>query len=868
MKTTIFFPVLCCFVSFLQAQLSIDFSSGNFQGWSGDTSKFAVVNGTLQLSDNNPAASNQAYLSLPAQTSSESVTTWEFLINLAFSPSTTNFPRVYLAASQGNLGQALNGYFVQVGGINGDLDALQLCRQDGNNIVVLLNGRAGGAGTPTVNVRVRVKKSTTGSWTMEADYTGGRNFEAEGTVQDQTYATGSYFGWHCRYSSTRNKAFSLDDVLIDPLFADRTPPSLLGVEAVDAQTILLRFSEALDATTAIEVNRYDLNPAAGTISGARFNGGSTREILLNLSQPMQNLKEYTCTATGIRDAVGNVAGVQSGKFTYFEIGKVAVGDILISEIMADPTPALGTLPTVEYLELWNVSNKVIALEELQISNGGTPVRLGTGLFLPNTFLILCAPENVSDFQPFGPVQGVSGFPALTNSGDDVSLRSTSGVFISLVNYTDAWYRDVDKAQGGWALELINAAATLDCPGNWRASVDPTGGTPGRINSINNQVSDRSGPRLVTAVSLNAQELLLTFDEPLDPVSAEDITRYALTDGIGVVDAILQANKQGVQLILSAALQNAKAYTLTLAPGIQDCLGNRQNSSQQILTGLPQAPVNGDLIINEILFNPQSGGTDFVELYNKSQKLISLRGMLLINRQKTSGGIQSTITSDYLLAPGRYAAVAGSKADIQQRYIVKDSAAIFGNALPTLDDDAGNITLRFNNITLDSFNYSNDLHSPLLDDEEGVSLERLNFDLPTNSAGNWHSAAISAGGATPGYTNSQVYRPGTPQGDAVFRLDEAKFSPDGDGFQDVLLLPYQTNAPGYLANIIVFDVNGRPVKRLARSESLASEGILKWDGTTDELLKARVGVYVIWVELFEPGGGKSVQKLSCVLAGML
>jgi hypothetical protein len=100
------------------------------------------------------------------------------------------------------------------------------------------------------------------------------------------------------------------------------------------------------------------------------------------------------------------------------------------------------------------------------------------------------------------------------------------------------------------------------------------------------------------------------------------------------------------------------------------------------------------------------------------------------------------------------------------------------------------------------------------------------------------------------------------------LEEAKFSPDGDGFQDVLLLPYQTDKPGYLANIIVFDVNGRQVKRLARNESLAAEGILKWDGTTDELLKARVGVYVIWIELFEPDGGKVLQKLSCVLAGRL
>ncbi len=869
MKATIFFPILCCFASFLHAQLSIDFSNGNFQGWSGDSSKFAVVNGALQLNDNNPAASNITYLFLPAATTSDAATTWEFLSSLTFSPSTTNYPRIYLSASQSNLSQALNGYFVQVGGINGDLDALQLCRQDGNNITVLLNGRPGGAGTATVNVRVRVKRSTAGLWTLEADYSGGRNFESEGNVQDKSYPTGTHFGWICRYTATRNKSFSLDDILIDPLFSDRTPPILLGVETQNEQRITLRFNEAVDASTATELNHYDLNPAAGSISSAQRDAGNPNNIILSLSGKMQNLTAYTCTVTGIRDVAGNVAGAQSAKFTYLEIGKTAEGDILISEIMADPTPALGKLPAVEYLELWNKSTKVIALDELQISNGGTPVRVGTGLFLPNTFLILCAPENAAGFQPFGPVQGVSGFPALTNAGDDVSVRTTNGLVVNLVNYADDWYRDEDKAQGGWALELISASSTSDCPGNWRASVDPTGGTPGRINSINNQINDRSGPRLITAVSTSAQELLLTFDEPLDPETAEDLKYYALTDGIIPLDAILQSNKTTLRLILNTPLQNAKAYTLTLAPGIRDCLGNAQSSSQQLLTGVPQAPAVGDLIVNEILFNPKVGGSDFVELYNKSQKLISLRGMILINRQKPLGGIRSPITADYLLAPGRYVAVAVAKNDIQRRYVIKDSSAIFSNALPTLDDDAGNITLRFNNITLDSFNYSNKLHSPLLEDEQGISLERLNFDLPTNAAGNWHSAAISAGGATPGYTNSQVFRPDPANAaETVFRLEETKFSPDGDGFQDVLLLPYQTNTPGYLANIIVFDINGRQVKRLSRNESLAAEGILKWDGTTDELLKARVGVYVIWVELFEPDGGKVLQKLSCVLAGKL
>ena len=866
MKTTIIFPILCCWAIFAHAQLVVDFSSGNFQGWKGDSSKFTVVNSALQLSDNNPVTSNQAYLSVPAPTGMDRATSWEFYVNLAFSPSTTNFPRIYLSASQADLSKPLNGYFIQVGGINGDSDALQLYRQDGDKLTAFLNGRSGGVGSPTVNVRVRVSRDTSGNWTLEADYEGAQAFVQEGKAKDATYPTGTHFGWVCRYSATRNKAFSLDDIRVDPLFTDRTPPVLLGVEALTAQSILLKFNETVDLTSANKTDIYDLNPSAGSIASASRDANNPGNVILTLGEKMKNLIEYTCTVTGIKDPSGNTAGVQRSKFTYFEISKATEGDIVISEIMADPTPALGKLPAVEYLELWNKSNKVISLDELQISNGGTPASLGTGLFLPNTFFILCAPENALGFRAFGPVIGVPGFPSLTNSGDDLSLRTTSGTVLNQVNYTDDWYRDVDKAQGGWALELINVIAPADCPGNWQASVDPTGGTPGRLNSINNQLSDRSGPKLITAVSINNKELALSFDEPLDLNSAEDLRWYALTDGIGIVDATLQPDKVSVILSLNASLQIAKAYTLTIAPGIRDCLGNAQTISQQVLTGLPEPAIAGDLIVNEILFNPQSGGSDFVEIYNKSQKLINLKGLLLINRQKTTGGIQSLVGSNYLLAPGRYVAIAESSADVRQRYMIKDSTALLKNNLPTLEADQGNITLQYNGVSLDSFNYSNKLHSPLLDQERGVSLERLNFDLPTNAAGNWHSAAISAGSATPGYTNSQIFRPSESSAEAVFRIEDSKFSPDGDGFQDILLLPYQTNAPGYLANISIFDINGRPVKRLARNESLSAEGILKWDGTTDELLKARIGVYVVWVELFEPQGNKSQQKLTCVLAG--
>ena len=59
-----------------------------------------------------------------------------------------------------------------------------------------------------------------------------------------------------------------------------------------------------------------------------------------------------------------------------------------------------------------------------------------------------------------------------------------------------------------------------------------------------------------------------------------------------------------------------------------------------------------------------------------------------------------------------------------------------------------------------------------------------------------------------------------------------------------------------------------VKRLIDNESLAAQGNFKWDGTTDDGTKARIGIYVVWTELFSPAGRIEQNKSTCVLAGKL
>ncbi|MDZ7848102.1 MAG: lamin tail domain-containing protein [Owenweeksia sp.] len=64
----------------------------------------------------------------------------------------------------------------------------------------------------------------------------------------------------------------------------------------------------------------------------------------------------------------------------------------------------------------------------------------------------------------------------------------------------------------------------------------------------------------------------------------------------------------------------------------DCNGN-VGALDTLLFALPSLPQAGELIINELLFNPPSGGADFVEIYNHSDKYFDLSNLRLGNWDK-------------------------------------------------------------------------------------------------------------------------------------------------------------------------------------------------------------------------------------------
>jgi hypothetical protein len=868
MMKTILLLNICLFISLpVFSQITDDFSDGDFTNnpeWLGQTEKFAVQNETLQLLDENAGSSNTAYLYTPAPTSTNELTTWEFLVRLEFAPSGSNFARVYLNASAATLDGSLNGYYLQVGGISGTDDALELKRQDGDVATVLLTGTTGAVGNDPAQARVQITRSTAGEWTLHADYSGGSNYQLEGSVTDNTYEMGGFFGLYCNYSSTRSDAFFLDDVLITPLFEDTTPPTLSEVQIQDASTLLVSFDEPLSSGSAENPSNYNIDNGIGTPAAATLVAGNPAQVRLSLASPMENTQDYTLTINNIQDTEGNTSTGQSLTFTFFDIQPVAFQDIIISELMADPNPSAG-LPDGEYIELYNLSDKVIDVSTLFFSSGSSPAALPSYLLLPGSYVGIVSESLMGAYGGEGPLLGIPSFPALTNGGDDLSLTNADGETIFELSYSDSWYNNPERENGGYSLEIVQLEGPYDCAGNWSASLNEQGGTPGLPNSWLGLDADQDAPFVSAAFADNELEIFVQYSEQMDLSSISDPANYSLSNGISIESVNYQGDDQ-VLLIVSDMLQTSVVYGLTISGSVTDCFGNAL-STENLSIVLTEEAAAQEIIINEILFNPVSGSVDFVELLNRSEKAINLNGLLIENEAKESGDTLAELTEDYVLLPGSYAVITEDPNEILNQFTVLQPDALIEENLPTLEDKNGNVTIRLNGITLDSFDYDEQYHYPLLDSKEGVSLERLSPDANTQDAGNWHSAAASAGFGTPTYENSQLIEaPGII--DEAVSLPYTTFSPDGDGFQDVLLINYQLDAPGYTLNMRIFDSQGREIRQLVNNETLSISGTYQWDGTNGEPARARIGIYVLWIELFQPDGTIERDKIPFVLAGQL
>jgi Lamin Tail Domain len=543
-------------------------------------------------------------------------------------------------------------------------------------------------------------------------------------------------------------------------------------------------------------------------------------------------------------------------------------DVLITEFLPDPSPPVG-LPEASFIELKNRSRQDYNLRGWKISDGNSAATIKTDWFLKSdSFLILCPTSAVKDFIPFGPTLGVSSFPSLNNDADNIILIAADSQVIHALHYKKDWFENELKAGGGWSLEMIDPENPCAGMVNWKASISPTGGTPGHLNSINAGNPDHESPSLLRAYPVDSMDLDLVFDEPMDSSLVSNPSNFFISGEIGspVSAAGMPPGFDHARLLLRKRLDPGKIYEVT-ANQVADCCGNTigNNICQ---TGIPVKAAPFDIIINEILFNPPPAGSDYIELFNRSNSIIDCSALWIMGRD-SYGALQDPgvlTQGQRLLFPGEYIVLTEDPAWILQNYPSAPSFAIIQlTSFPSMPDDMGKIVLANNDgQIIDELDYDHHWHSPLLSGESGVALERIHSDTPSSAASNWASAAASTGFGTPGLKNSE-YMPATAAGNEWITLEPKIFSPDLDGYQDYLFIQYQLPAAGFIGSITVFDVFGRAVRKLVNNSLWGTHGEFRWDGLDENMQPLSMGHYIMYIELFLPEGAVIKKKLVCTLA---
>ncbi len=840
------------------SQVVDNFSDGDFTTsptWSGDAAEF-IVNASFQLQLNNSIAAD-SYLSLPHNLANLNDKEWRFYVKQSFAGSASNYGRFYLSAASANFTANPDGYYIQMGEA-GSTDAVRLMKSVGGSATQICAG-ADGQIVNSITFSIRVVRSAAGLWSLYIDTAAGQNFAFVASGTDVSLM-GTFAGYSCVYTASNATKFYIDDVYIGNEILDISAPVLLSATATSINTFDMLFNEALNQGVAENLSNYDLIPF-NSITSIMQDAVNPALMHATTSSNFSNGNTYTVTANNIEDLSGNDSVSQSKNFIYFVADVPVAGDVIINEFMCDPSPTVG-LPELEFVEIYNKSAKFFDVTGWKLGDASGDGTISSGVLAPGEYLLLVATASVPQFANS---TAVSSFPSLNNAGDDIVLKDNAGNIIDKITYTLEWYNDAIKDDGGYSLERINPNDPCQDASNWHASNDPIGGTPKALNSVNDITPDTQAPSISQIIAITPNFVTVEFNEVMDSLSLENasvtVTNPNLTE---LTRYVTSSQPSSFTIEFVENLQPSVFYTINIA-NAKDCWLNALNET--LMFALPENPELGDLIINEILFDPLTGSSDYVELYNNSNKTLNLLNLQFANIANDTIANIKLVTGNVLLQAKDYVVFTPNIQAVINDYPAAVPANIKNIAsLPTYANDKGSVIILFNDTVLDRVDYLDDWHFTLLDSKDGKALERLDFLVNSNSPDNWHTASEAVRFGTPGAQNSQ-YFPG--QETADFSYTDDVISPDNDGYQDVLQINYRTTEPGSVITFTIYDEAGREIKKIEQSELAGNEGFFVWEGTNEEGFKASIGIYMGVMELFNVKSGTTIVKRKVfTVAGVL
>ncbi|MDR2887191.1 MAG: lamin tail domain-containing protein [Bacteroidales bacterium] len=861
--------LLLMFPCLMSAQIIDSFEDGLSELWSQQpegrwsADQAGALSGNMSLHhtyDNTDAGIDRIMIPVKDIHPTEGSVTWSFKIRHGNDPSQQNNWHVFLFADRGvheiSPDKNFNGYALGVN-LTGSDDTLRLWKVKGTQLKVVVNTKVNwqlDIGS-TQYATVTIERLAGGEWNVRVYDTGSSLLKETEGVDAELFLP-AWFGLAYKYTSTQDRKLWIDDIDIDGVFyADTKPPAVTETALIGRKSLSVYFDEE-PASEFFNSNNFILDNNS-ILSVTRT---STRSAELKFLDEFPNKSLNKLTVKNICDVAGNCAD------TTIEFMAVWAepGDIVISEIMADPLPAV-SLPDREYIELSNTTGFAFNLGGWKLISGEQNAVLPNIIAEAGEIIILCSASDTALFKQYGKTYGIRQFSLLTDEGKLLALVDTSGVLIHGVEYSNRWYGNNLKSDGGWSLEMIDVTAPFNTGDNWTASVSRSGGTPGTVNSVARKNNDNTFEGIKNIFAHDNSNLTVVFSEPV--INPEAIGNSNVNEKIAVTETVkTDVLLRKFDLKLSAPLENGQIYTFRLPGDIKDFAGNRPLVTE-FRFGLTEDAAYRDVMFNELLFNPLPGDQDYIELHNCSGKIIDASRLLLARIIPGNSDTSSLVTVSPVsrcILPGEYFVLTIDRQKVIDRYPAAVAKNIYElPSLPAMPDDEGTLLLLNRELDLvDKVAYSKNMHNQLLSGNDGIALEKVNECGSSEEPSNWHSATEPSGWGTPGTENSYVNREPLSQG---IHLSSTRITPNNDGIDDYLSVSFALNSYDNVISVWVYSEAGTLVNKVASNMLIPEEANITWDGTASDGTPVTNGIYIIYITWFSTSGKtESLKKVCTVL----
>ncbi|MGE5406957.1 MAG: lamin tail domain-containing protein [Methanosarcina sp.] len=643
----------------------------------------------------------------------------------------------------------------------------------------------------------------------------------------------------------------------NPVNDDHSAPEIKSFNVSGKNSVTIMLSEPPDDTFLYPEN-FKMSPAVLHVLEVRK--VKQTEFIIRFSGSFVNKDTNKLEIERLCDMAGNFK--EKSRISFFPVW-AETGDVVISEIMADPLPPV-SLPGNEYLEITNRTQYSFNLDKWKLRTSDQDYTFPSAQIKKDEILILCASADTALFKKYGRAIGLKQFPVLTDGGKAIMLTDSTGTIINGVEYSSRWYGETLKKDGGWSLELADLAYPFYAEGNWKASVSTAGGTPGMYNSVRKSNPDSYFEGLVNVFAVDGHTLTVRFSEPV--IDFEKLAGTITAGGMGV-EKITPSDLLYRDFTIKTLEEfiAGKEYVFEISGELKDFAGNPAMKKEYKFS-LAEKAAKGDILFNEILFNPLPGDEDYIEFYNPSLKAIDASRMYIasVSESGDTSQLYQLSPAAWCIMPGTYFAVTTAREKIISRYPNASAEAIFEIPyLPSMPDDKGHLVLYNRELEkIDEFSYDEKMHYSLLSGCEGVSLEKINPASESLSVSNWHSAAESSFWGTPGTQNSVYSEKSEDSG--IISFSSTRITPDADGNEDFLTIGIHCGETGTVISITIFDEAGNYVKRLASNLLAAPDTSFIWDGTSDDGNAVRNGIYVFLITAYDDRGNTNSWKKVCTV----